>query len=133
MKKIIIIGSRRRNEEIDYLAVYKVFRKVYNYNDVIISGGCRKGGDKFAEQIAERHGMTKENGQLVIHLPMKPEIGSPRFKWVQVMYDRNTVVANEAEADSIIIACISKDRTGGTEDTLKKIEKFGRCKNIILV
>ena len=143
MKKIIIIGSRRRDSDKDYMVVYNVFRKVYNYNDIIISGGCPKGADHFAELIASRHGMTKENGQLKLHLPVKPPLGSPRYLWAKAMFDRNTIVANEAEEDSIVIACIIdaqdglesvlKRKKGGTEDTLKKIAGFARCKNIILV
>ena len=142
-KKIIIIGSRQRNSEKDYLAVYNAFRIVYDFNDVIISGGCPKGADHFAELIAERHGITKENGQLKIHLPVKPKRGAPRYVWSKVMYDRNTIVANEAEVDSVVIACIVspedglesvlKRKRGGTEDTLKKIAGHGRCKNIMLV
>ena len=143
MKKIIIIGSRQRNSDEDYMAVYNIFRKVYNYNDMIISGGCPKGADHFAELIAGRHGMTVENKQLKLHLPVKPKPGSPRYLWAKAMYDRNTIVANEAEEDSIVIACVVKPqdglesvlkrKKGGTEDTLKKIVGFARCKNIILV
>jgi hypothetical protein len=143
MKKIIIIGSRQRNSVEDYLAVYNAFRIVYDFNDVIISGGCPKGADHFAEQIAERHGMTKENGQIRIHLPVKPNRGAPKYLWARAMFDRNTIVAGEVEVDSIVIASIVspedgiesvlKRKSGGTEDTLRKIAGYGRCENIMLV
>jgi hypothetical protein len=134
MKKIIIIGSRRRDEPEDYKLVYNQFKKYYNEGDIIVSGGCPKGADKFAEVIAGRMGMTKENGQLIIHLPKKPPKGSPRFKWAQCMYERNTVVAHETEEDSVVIACVARDRTGGTEDTIKKIKRWNQIdfNNIIL-
>lgn len=142
-KNIIIIGSRSRDLEKDYQAVYNVFRDVYNDNDVIISGGCPKGADHFAELIASRHGMTKKNKQLIIHLPVKPQRGAPKYLWAKVMFDRNTVVAESADEDTIVIACIVspedglenvlKRKAGGTEDTLKKIVNYNKYKSIILV
>ena len=47
-----IIGSRRRNTKEDYQKVEESFLKIYKDGDTICSGGCAKGGDKFAEQIA---------------------------------------------------------------------------------
>ena len=125
-KKIIIIGSRRRNSDSDYHQVLSEFKKWYDNGDVIISGGCPKGGDRFAEIIAAKMGMTEENGQLIIHRPdpnKKPETGDHKGKWAQWFYERNTVVAKEAEPNTVVIACVSPDRKGGTEDTLRKIER----------
>jgi hypothetical protein len=121
-KKIIIIGSRRRNAPEDYQQVLSEFKKWYDDGDIIISGGCPKGGDKFAEVIAEKLNMTEENGQLIIHRPKKPRPFDFN-KYVRAMYDRNTLVAKEAESTSIVIACVSPDRLGGTEDTIKKIKR----------
>lgn len=121
MKKIIIIGSRRRDTDKDFEIVYNAFQIVYNKGDIIVSGGCPKGGDRFAEIIARRLNLTEKNGKLIIHRPIAPLKGSPRWKWAQVMYDRNTVVALETERDSVVIACVSEDRKGGTEDTIRKI------------
>ena len=142
LKKIIIIGSRRRNSDEDYRSVYKLFRKIYNDGDIIISGGCQKGADHFAELIASRHGMTQKNGQLKIYKPDKPAKNSPKYLWTKVMFDRNTVVAKEVENDSIVIACVIdpesgiknvlKRKKGGTEDTLKKIHKLGFINTIKL-
>jgi hypothetical protein len=142
MKKIIIIGSRRRNTSEDYHSVYKLFRKMYNEGDIIVSGGCLDGADHFAELIAGRHGMTQKNGQLKIYKPEKPHRGSPRYIWAKVMFDRNTVVAKEVQNDSVVIACVVdpkdgienvlKRKKGGTEDTLKKIHKFGFVDTITL-
>ena len=123
-KKIIIIGTRTRNEEEDFQSVYNEFKKWYNNGDIIISGGCPKGGDRFAEIIASRLGLTEANGKLIIHRPKKPLKHALQYVWVKVFYDRNTVVANEAEDDTVIIACVSKSKTGGgTGDTLSKIKK----------
>jgi len=106
-KKIIIIGSRRRNNDSDYHQVYNEFKKWYDNGDIIISGGCPKGGDRFAEIIARKMNITESNGQLIIHRPdpsKKPENGSPKHKWAQWFYERNTVVAKESEPDTVVIA-----------------------------
>lgn len=64
--------------------------------------------------------MTEKNGKLIIHRPVKQLPGSPKYMWTKAFYDRNSVVANEADIESIIIACVSGS---GTEDTLSKIKK----------
>ena len=121
-RKIIIIGSRSRDSEEDFQLVYDEFKKWYKDGDIIISGGCPKGGDRFAEIIAARLGMTEKNGKLIIHRPIKPPKGSPKYIWAKAFYDRNTVVAYEANHNTVTIACISKTKTGGgTGDTLSKI------------
>ena len=53
----------------------------------------------------------------------KPESGSPKHKWAQWFYERNTVVSKESEPDTVVIACVSPDRKGGTEDTLRKVQR----------
>lgn len=121
-RKIIIIGSRSRDTSEDFKLVYDEFKKWYKDGDIIISGGCPKGGDRFAEVIAARLGMTEGNGQLIIHRPTKPPKHSPKYIWAKAFYDRNTVVAKEAEDNTVTIACVSKSKTGGgTGDTLSKI------------
>jgi hypothetical protein len=133
-KKIIIIGSRRRDSKEDFQLVFDMFKEYYEDGDVIISGGCPKGGDKFAEIIAERMGLTEENGYLVIHRPERPTAG-PKWEYAKAFYLRNTVVAKETEEDSVVIACVALDRTGGTEDTIRKIKRHNKMnyRNLKLV
>ena len=122
MKKIGIIGSRTRDSSMAFDLVKKKFLSVYKEGDQIVSGGCPKGGDRFAEVIASRLGMTEGNGQLIIHRPKKPAKDSPKYIWAKAFYERNTVVAKEAEDNTVTIACVSKSKTGGgTGDTLSKI------------
>jgi len=130
MKKIIIIGSRRRDTPEDFQQVYDQFKKYYEPGDIIVSGGCPKGGDHFAEIIASRLGMTEDNGKLILHRPIKPPKGSPYYEFARANYERNTLVAREGDEDSIVIACCALDRTGGTEDTIKKIRQIGRVEEI---
>ena len=116
MKKIGIIGSRRRDTEDDFNSVWQAFTKVYEDGDTIVSGGCPKGGDRFAEIIAGRMGAN-----MIIHWPEKVPPGSPRWAYTKANYARNTLVAQDSD---IIIACVAADRKGGTEDTIKKFKKF---------
>lgn len=125
-KKIIIIGTRKRDTKEDFEIVWQAFRKYYEEGDTIISGGCPQGGDRFAEVIARRMGLTESNGGLTIHRPAKVESGAPQWRYTQEFYKRNGLVANETEEDSIVLACVAPDRTGGTEDTIKKINRRGK-------
>jgi hypothetical protein len=143
-KKFIIIGSRRRDTQDDFDAIYKLFSSLYEPGDVIISGGCSKGGDRFAEIIARRLGLTEENGKLIIHRPKKPRFPH-KWAWAGAMFDRNVIVAREGDWQTIVIACVVdpldgldevlKRKRGGTEDTLKKIVSLKTIKrnNIRLV
>jgi len=129
-KNIGIIGSRRRDTNEDYENIWEAFSRIYDKGDKIVSGGCKQGGDKFAEIIASKLGMTEENGDLILHKPKVVSKGSPSFMYAKVNYERNTLVANDSD---IIIACVAPDRTGGTEDTLRKFLKIKDMENVILV
>lgn len=118
-KCIGIVGSRKRDSEEDYKAVFKAFKKIYNRmeEDSLVSGGCQKGGDRFAEVISKTIGVP-----ITIH----------RFNWEKhgkkAGFISNTLVAKNCD---ILIACVSEDRMGWPEDTIKKAEKQG--KQIIIV
>ena len=121
-KTIGIVGSRRRNSKRDFDQLMDRFLEVYEDGDKLVSGGCYKGGDKFCEIIANKYNLTKENNHLIIHKAEWDKYGkSAGFK-------RNTYIAEDCD---VLIAIVSKDRTGGTEDTIKKAERMGK-KIIIL-
>lgn len=119
--KLGIIGTRRRDTPEDYLAVEGAFERLLRtWPKVelwIISGGCSKGGDRFAQEIAKKNGLP-----ITIFYPDWKRYGKAAGPI------RNSLVAAECD---FLIACVAKDRTGGTEDTIEKAEKLG--KGVIIV
>lgn len=105
-KIIGIVGSRKRDTKQDYNKVEKVFLEIYKPGDRLCSGGCPTGGDKFAEQIAKRNGIP-----IIIFFPAWNSYGKAAG------FYRNTLIVKESD---VLIACVSNDRTGGTEDTIRK-------------
>jgi hypothetical protein len=119
MKRIGIVGTRRRNKREDRLLVQKKFFELYEFGDWIVSGGCPKGGDKFAEIIAAENGIP-----ILIFYPNYKQYG--RY---MAPKERNTLIADFSD---ILIACVSEDRRGGTEDTIEKfINVFGKGKGLL--
>ena len=117
MKKIGVIGTRKRNIRTDYQLVHDAFFEVYEEGDWIVSGGCPKGGDAFAEKIAFDYGIP------ILLFP-------PKKKTRKEFFARNTSVAENSDR---IIACLVNPsdsltdiygrKFGGTEDTIKKFLK----------
>lgn len=124
MKYIGIVGSRRRNTIADETWVREAFLNIFNYGDVIVSGGCKEGGDAFAERLAKEWEFKP-----LLFLPDKTKLDPVLVKknlkaaYAVINYARNTLVAN---ASDFLIACIAADRKGGTEDTIKKFKL--KCK-----
>ena len=119
MKRIGIVGTRQRDSEADFDLVVAAFLKVYELGDVIISGGCLRGGDRFAAAIA-----SKMNIPIKEYLPdweNYPRLGG---------FIRNTRIAGDSD---ILIACIAKIRKGGTEDTINKFKRIRPDGELILI
>lgn len=110
MKTIGIAGSRKRNLESDYRKVREAFYKVFKEGDRICSGGCPKGGDRFADMIARSTGIPI----LIFYPGWDTHTISAGFR-------RNAFIARESD---VLIACVVKSRTGGTEDTIKKWKQY---------
>lgn len=125
--KVGIIGTRKRDSTDDYNEILFEFLEVASkFVDTggdwktmtIVSGGCKQGGDRFAEKIADRYALNK-----IIHYPDKSKLDSakmkknPRWAYAEINYARNTLIANDSD---ILIASVSDNRKGGTEDTIKK-------------
>lgn len=131
-KKIGIIGTRRRNRLDDYKKVLKAFMEIYEEGDWLVSGGCPKGGDNFAEKIAKDYGVP------ILLFPARwnhtwnHDIGEfERGKLNKLAgFERNGSIAGYSD---VIIACVHPDRTGGTEDTLKKFDKFKKGRSWVIL
>lgn len=107
MKTIGIVGTRSRDSfGIDFPPVREAFKRIYADGDQLVSGGCPKGADRFAELIAK-----VEEVPIMIHYAQWNKHGR------SAGFVRNGDIARDAD---VLIACISPDRTGGTEDTIKK-------------
>ena len=116
MKTIGIVGSRRRNTPQDYEAVHKALVAILEDGDHIVSGGCPQGGDQFAEVLARR-----------LQIPITIYHAQWNKHGKAAGFIRNGEIATKAD---VLIACVASDRTGGTEDTLRK---FGDKGQVVLV
>ena len=123
MKKIGIIGTRKRNTHDDFIDIKDKFFKLYEDGDQIVSGGCPKGADNFAEEIARIEGVS-----ITIHYPNWSRYETREDNQPNpAAFIRNTTIAQYSD---IIIACVNnpsdtlgevlKRKVGGTEDTLRK-------------
>lgn len=120
MKIIGVVGSRRRSTTLDYRAVEEAVLANYEVGDQLVSGGCPQGADHFAEVIARKHQIP-----ITIHYARWNALGR------RAGFARNTDIAEDAD---VLIACVADDRTGGTEDTIKKYERLkgGQAKLVLL-
>jgi hypothetical protein len=117
MKVIGIVGSRRRNTVDDKEKCRQAFLAIYEPGDTLVSGGCPRGGDAFCEAFAKEYGIP-----IKIHKAEWAKYG----KIAGIM--RNGDIAKDAD---VLIAVVAADRTGGTEDTIRKARKIG--KRVVLV
>lgn len=116
-----IVGSRRRNSNNDKELIKQELLKILSEypNSKICSGGATRGGDKFAEELASEYKLEtliykadwNKNGKIAGFM-------------------RNTTIAAESD---ILIACVHESRTGGTEDTIRKFQKFHPDGKVVLV
>ena len=109
MKTIGIIGSRRRDTEDDLNKTLIALQGIYEPGDELVSGGCPQGGDRFAEWIAREY-----------QIPIKIYYAQWHRLGRSAGFQRNSLIARDAD---VLIACVAPDRTGGTEDTIRKYLK----------
>ena len=113
--RIGIVGSRRRNTLADRQIVYDIVEKaIKRFPDreiVVVSGGCWKGADKFAEDAAKFFGVRT----LIFPVPKDPPI-KHRGEFRERAFARNREIAAHS---NIVFALVHPDRTGGTENTVE--------------
>lgn len=118
--KLGIVGSRRRNSQEDK-AIIKA-RILALRPTLIISGGCPQGADRFAEELAKELGIPTK----IFH-PQIPKSGAPRWVYAKAYFARNELIAKLSDR---LIALVSTDRKGGTENTIGYFKKFNNEKNL---
>lgn len=124
MKTIGIVGSRRRDSLEDLETTRRIFLCIYEPGDTLVSGGCKLGGDRFAEIFRDEYSIP-----MVIHYPDKTKLkGNERRDYAEINFARNTLIARDCD---VLIACVAKDRTGGTEDTILKTKRMKKV--VVLV
>jgi hypothetical protein len=124
-----IVGSRRRDTALDYTKLRSMFDALYQPGDAIVSGGCPRGADRFAERIAKELGMGVNNQAK----PRPHTITIHRAQWQALGrtagFVRNGDIARDAD---VLLACVAPDRTGGVEDTIRKFGKLGKHRLILV-
>ena len=118
-KIIGIVGTRRRDSDKDFKLVRELFLELYIEGDIICSGLCPKGGDRFAVKL------SKEFNTPTLWFPAN---------WNR--FDKSAgFVRNDdiAQMSAVLIVCIAGDRTGGTEDTIKKFIKYHGKEELYLI
>jgi len=123
--KIGVVGSRRRNTEADYILVRDMLANIIHRFEpediiVLVSGGCSRGADSFVNELTEKFNLSK---------PIIFPADWDKYKKA-AGFIRNTDIAKESD---ILIAVVAADRTGGTEDTVKKFKKFYPQGELILL
>ena len=122
--RIGIIGSRSRDSDDDLKKTIKAFSDLiqkYHAEEgeiMIISGGAKKGGDRFAEVIAEQFASHK-----TIYYPQYRLYG----KIAPLV--RNTQIAKFSDA---LIACWDNKSTG-TDNAIKAFKTFHPLADLIII
>lgn len=117
--RVGIIGSRSRDcDDEDKILVRDIIVRQMNkgVNLHLVSGGCKKGGDRFAEELA------KEFGLPITIFPPKAQPGCSRREYAIACYERNLLIA---KACDILLAVWDKV-SRGTKDTIDKAESLGK-------
>lgn len=87
---------------------------------IVVSGGCPRGADRFAEQAAHVLGL-----EMLIHPVVKlgdaPVAHKGDFR--RRAFERNGLIARDSD---VLFALVSPCRTGGTEDTVSKALELGK-------
>jgi hypothetical protein len=112
IKIIGIVGSRRRDTQEDYDKLKRILDSIYSPNDWFISGGCYKGADRMAEDIAYVRSIP-----IIIYEADWDKYGKAAGPI------RNEYIARDCD---VLIALPAQDRTGGTESTIYHANRFGK-------
>lgn len=120
--KVGIVGSRRRCSLQDARIVSRIVQSAVASGGpvVIVSGGCRLGADRFAEESARIWRLPTLIHPIPTEPPMDPgDVAEFRRR----AYERNSLISRDSD---VLFALVADDRRGGTEDTVRKSILLGR-------
>ena len=115
--KLGIVGSRRRNSLEDKELIRQ--RIIELKPDSLVSGGCSKGADRFAEELAIELDLSIE----IFRPNLKGNPTPTRYDMIKAYYARNQQVAIASDR---LIALVAPDRKGGTEHTIGVFNRIHR-------
>lgn len=115
-----IVGARKRNTPADKQIIKDILIHRLDQGDTIhlVSGGCTRGADRFAEELA-----TELQLGISIYYPDKSKL-PPNYKtyhYAQICYERNSLIACNCD----ILIALPGD-SGGSWDSIRKVEKLGK-------
>jgi hypothetical protein len=125
-----IIGTRKRDTAAAFKEVRKGFDEIYEEGNWIVSGGCPKGADRYAEQLAKTEGIP-----IVTFYPNYKRFkgGAPIIRNGDIADTSDKIIACVMHPEDGIDAVLER-KSGGTEDTLKKfVKRTGDKSKIYLV
>lgn len=107
-----IVGTRDRHSIEDFIRTEKLFLKFFERKPelIICSGLAVTGGDQFAFSFHLKYNCN------ILLLPFRYDLHGKAGGFI-----RNNYIARISDA---LIAVVSVDRTGGTEDTIQKFRKY---------
>ncbi len=112
--RVAIVGSRRRDDPATAAIVAAVVESLPD-DATVVSGGAR-GPDAFAADAARRRGLA-----VVVERPDYRGVAS-RVAAARALLERNGRIVEGAD---LLVAFPSADRTGGTEDTIRRAKRAG--------
>jgi hypothetical protein len=110
--RVGVVGSRRRTDRETIEAAIAALAP----GTVVITGAAR-GPDSWAEHAARTRGF-----EVVVH---RPDLTGVCARWqaAERFYARNQRIVDDSD---LIIAFVAPDRTGGTEDAIRRAVRAGK-------
>jgi nucleoside 2-deoxyribosyltransferase len=110
--RVGVVGSRRRTDRETIEAAIAALSP----ETIVITGGAR-GPDRWAEQAAWTRGL-----EVIVHEP-DLDGAHTRSQAAERFYARNQRIVDDSD---MVIAFVAPDRTGGTEDTIRRAVRAGK-------
>jgi predicted Rossmann fold nucleotide-binding protein DprA/Smf involved in DNA uptake len=110
--RVGVVGSRRRTDR----ETIETTVAGLPSGTVVITGGAQ-GPDRWAEHAALTRGLD-----VVVQ---RPDLDGVHSRWqaAERFYARNQRIVDDAD---LVIAFVAPDRTGGTEDTIRRAVRAGK-------